>query len=131
MAEPVVFISHFRLKPGGEEALRQGWTNIVGQLEPIKPRTLMFELYIDDAGRAATIIHVFADADAMDRHFEGSDERSRAAYEYIEPTGWEIYGQGSAAAVQQMEREAAEFGVTLTVQAKPMGGFLRLTPPAD
>ena len=128
MAEPVVFISHFRVKEGGEQALRQGWAGIVAQLEPIKPRTLMFELYADDAGGEATIIHVFSDADAMDRHFEGSEERSAAAYEYIEPTGWEIYGPGSAAAVRQIEREAAEIGVSLTVQSRPMGGFLRLAP---
>ncbi|TMB58164.1 MAG: hypothetical protein E6J47_00575 [Chloroflexi bacterium] len=128
MAEPVVFISHFRVKEGGDQRLREGWTSIVAQLEPTRPRTLMFELYADGAHDQATIVHVFADADAMDRHFEGADERSRAIYEYIQPTGWEIYGQASPAAVEQMQREAAESGVSLTVQAEPMGGFLRLAP---
>jgi hypothetical protein len=131
MAEPVVFISHFRVKDGMLEALRGSFATIGAQLEPTWPRTLLFELYADEAGEAASIVHVFADADAMDHHFKGSEERSAAVYEYIEPTAWEIYGQGSAAAVEQMRREAAAAGVGLTIQAKATGGFLRLTPSAD
>jgi hypothetical protein len=31
----------------------------------------------------------------MDRHFEGSDERAPAAYELVEPVGWEFFGRPS------------------------------------
>jgi hypothetical protein len=61
----------------------------------------------------------------MDRHFEGSDERSAAAYEFIDPAGFEIYGRPSAAVLSTMH-EAAAAGVPLAVRSESMSGFLRL-----
>jgi hypothetical protein len=63
----------------------------------------------------------------MDLHFEGAEERSKLAYEFLEPRGWEIYGRPSEAALEAMRRAAASAEVTLTVQAEYSGGFLRLS----
>ena len=128
MPEPVVFVSHFRVKEGRLPDFARSFVNVVAQLQPTRRGTLLFEAYAGEGGSTATILHVFADADAMDRHFEGADERSRAAYELIEPQGWEIYGQASPTALRVMEGQAAAAGVSLSVQASPIGGFLRLAP---
>jgi hypothetical protein len=37
-------------------------------------------------------------ADSMDVHFQGADERTASALEFMEPEGWEIYGEDSDAA---------------------------------
>jgi hypothetical protein len=123
--EPVAFISHFRIKPGKLEEIRTFFGVMASQLEIDKPRTAAYLAYADDKGERLTIIHLFPDADAMDVHFGGAEERSKGAYELFTPTGWEIYGRPSPAALAQMEREAAEAGVTLTVLPASAGGFLR------
>jgi hypothetical protein len=64
----------------------------------------------------------------MDLHFEGAEERSAAAYEYLDPASWEIYGRPSKAVIEVMRRSAASTGVTLTVEPEYLAGFLRLTP---
>lgn len=61
----------------------------------------------------------------MDLHFEGAEERSRAAHEFLEPSAWEIYGAPSAAALGLMREGASAADVTLMVQPGSIGGFLR------
>jgi hypothetical protein len=62
----------------------------------------------------------------MDLHFEGADERARAAYEVLEPEGWEIYGTPSDQVLESMRQAAASAGVPLIVEPDYAGGFLRL-----
>jgi hypothetical protein len=64
----------------------------------------------------------------MDLHFEGSDERSAAAYEFVEPDGFEIYGRPSEHALRTMREAATGSGVSLRVQPGSLGGFLRTEP---
>ena len=126
MSEPIVFISHFRVKEGGLDTIRTFAREVFERMEADKPRTLLFRAYVGEQGDRMSFIHVFADADALDSHFEGADERSRMAYEAIEPDGWEIYGTPSQPALHGMRAQAAAAGVGLRHEPEPMGGFVRL-----
>jgi quinol monooxygenase YgiN len=127
MSEPVVFISHLRIKEGAAAGYTQLQREVTPQLEAEKPGTLVFLIYNDQAETRMTAIHVFADAQAMDAHFEGSEDRARRAFEFVEPDGWEIYGPASAAALEQMQRLADGAGVSLIVQPRYTSGFVRLS----
>ena len=128
MAEPVVFVSHFAVKEGRLEDLRRLSGEIEAQLRADKPDTVLYLMYLDEAGSTFTVVHGFPDAGAMDRHFVGSDERTAAAFELMEPRGWEIYGRPSDAALETMRQGAEATGVPLTVLPDHVGGFLRLVP---
>ena len=125
MNEPIVFISHFRIKPDQFDAFRAHFQEGAAELHVAKPRTVAFLAYTDEAATRLSIVHLFPDIDAMDLHFEGAEGRSEAAFEFLEPDGWEIYGAPSTAALTMMKRGAALAGVTLTVQPGHIGGFLR------
>jgi quinol monooxygenase YgiN len=125
MTEPIVFVSHFRIKSGKLEAFKQHTSEMSRLLEADKPLTSAFLPYIDDEGQGVTIVHVFRDADAMDAHVQGADERARAAYEFMDPAGWEIYGKPNANVVEMLQRGAVASGVSLVVQPELVGGFLR------
>lgn len=71
------------------------------------------------------IVHAFPDEAGISAHFEGSDERSRSAYELITPAGFELYGSVPRALIEQMRRDAADAGVGLDLLLDPIGGFLR------
>ena len=128
MSEPTVFISHFRVKGGKLQELKEFSARATAQLEAGKPRTVLFLVYLDEGGGVISFLHAFADAEAMDIHFEGSDERSRVASEYIEPLGWEVYGQASATALEKLRQAAAASNVSLSVHPEYASGFLRLLP---
>lgn len=126
MSEPIVFISHFTIKYGSADDLRQLTQETTADLEAAKPRTLAFLSYVDDGEARMTIVHVFGDAAAMTLHFGGAADRSRRAYELMRPAGWEIYGRPDQAVIEQMREAATQAGVTLRIMATYAGGFLRL-----
>jgi quinol monooxygenase YgiN len=125
MAEPIAFISHFRIKPGKLQDVRAAASAAAAQLAAAKPRTAAFLASLDENGQRLSFVHLFPDAAAMDLHIEGAADRSQAAYELFEPAGWEIYGTPSAAAREMIERDAADAGVPLIVEPDSLGGFLR------
>ena len=125
MSAPVVFISHFRVTDV-EAYIRMA--NVGARMiEAEKPRTAGFLHYLDREAGRVTIVHVFADADAMDLHFVGAEQRTSKAMTVMEPESWEILGPASENALATMRREAAAAGVPLTVQPEHPAGFLRLT----
>jgi hypothetical protein len=127
MAEPIAFISHFRVKKGKAAAVRKMFAAGAIQLAVAKPHTAAFLGYLAEDGARLSIVHVFPDAAAMDVHVEGAAERAQAAYEFFTPEGWEIYGPASPAVVEMIQGEAAKWGVVLTVEPEALGGFLRLS----
>jgi hypothetical protein len=127
MSEPIVLISHFRVNEGMLDAYKQLQCQFAKRLQAEKPRTLVFLTYLDADGARITAIHVFADAESMDLHFQGTEERSRAASEILAPESWEIYGTPSDQALETMRQEAASSGARLTVQGNFAAGFLRVT----
>jgi hypothetical protein len=108
MSEPVVFISHFAVKEGALDELKRMSGAAVEGLREGKPRTVLFLSYLDDEGGRISFLHAFPDADAMDQHFEGAGDRAAAAYEFIEPRGWEFYGKPSEQAMEGMRATAED-----------------------
>jgi hypothetical protein len=100
MPEPVAFISRLAVKEGTLEAVKPMWREASRLMDSGKPGTLVFLSFLDESKSQISVLHVFGDAHSMDVHFEGSEERSRMAFEYVSPLGWEIYGRPSEAAVE-------------------------------
>lgn len=126
MSEPIVFISHFTVKDGNLVAIKDLAREVTDQLRVEKPRTLLYLSFLDKAGATISFLHAFADAESMDLHFEGADQRSRAAYEFLQPTGWEVYGRPSDAAMDVLRQAAEAAGVPMTARPDLVAGFVRL-----
>jgi hypothetical protein len=125
MSEPIVFISRHRIKEGKLEGFKEHARKRAPVIEADKPQTVAFLSYVNEEGTEVNFIHVFPDAEAMDLHFEGADERTRDAYKFLEPIGFEIYGRPTDQALQVM-KQAAEAGPTLTIKSEPLAGYIRL-----
>jgi quinol monooxygenase YgiN len=79
MTESIFFLSHFRIKEGQLDRVRQLASEAAVRLEAEKPRTVLFLSYLDADGGTVSFLHAFADRESMDMHIAGADERSRAA----------------------------------------------------
>src|SRR5687768_18602034 len=112
MSEPVVFISHFKVRDGKLDDLKRLAGEVERGLQADKPRTAAWLAHLDEGGTKVSSVHCFPDARSMDLHFEGSDERSAAVYEFVEPVGFEIYGRPSDEALETV-RQAVGSGVSL------------------
>jgi hypothetical protein len=128
MSDPIVFVSHHRVKPGKLDELKSLTRELWATMEVEKPRTLMNLAYLNEDGTEVTFMHAFADIEAMQLHWHGADDRTAQAYAYIEPIGFEIYGSAGEQIVDGMRAEAADGDATLTLWPEFMTGFLRLAP---
>lgn len=124
--EAIVLISHFDVRPGHLHLIRGTWASIILKLEGAKPGTAGYLGYLTDGGAELTIVQVFPDGRAMEAHLTGTDGGIRAAYEHIEPAGWEVYGNPPDEILAQLGESALAAGVDLVIQRQPLGGFLRL-----
>lgn len=123
MPEPIVLISHNKVKEGKLEDLRRFSEEGSPRLEAEKPGTVLFYGYLDEGGTEVHFVHVFPNADAMDAHFVGVAERSQKAFEFIESQGFEIYGTPSNEVLSTMERIP---GVDLVIKPLGLSGYIRL-----
>ncbi len=124
MAEPVAFISRFRIKPGQRDAYEQLAAEVTPRIQATMPGTLVYLQFLG-ASDELTIIHVFGDPDAMDRHAEGAKAHSGVAMQLFEPLGWEIYGKPGPVALAALEAAAKQAGVPLREYPEFTSGFLR------
>ena len=125
MSEAIVFISTHRIKEGKLEEFKEFSRKMMPLIEEGKPNTVFFQSYLNEEGTELTIVHVFPDANAMDLHFEGADERSGRAHEFIQPERFEIYGPASDNVRASMTMQAGP-GIGLTFKPENLAGFIRL-----
>jgi quinol monooxygenase YgiN len=125
MSEPIVFISHSRIKEGMLEAFRDASREMMPLIERDKPGTVVFLLYTDENDTELHVVHVFPDAAAFDRHLEGADERVAKALAFIDPAGYEIYGSPTEQTLETMRGFASELGVPLTLRPLHLSGYIR------
>ena len=125
MSEPIVFISTHRIKEGKVADFKQLSREMTPLLEAGQPHTVFFQGYLNEEGTDVTFVWVFPDADAMDLHFQGADERAAKAYEFVQPQRFEIYGTPSDQVLAAMRAETGP-GVDLLLKPQYLGGFIRL-----
>jgi len=127
MSEPIVLISHHKMKQDKIDAFRKVHQEKTLLLQEQKPDTIVFLAYAGEDGGEVSFVHVFPDAEAMDIHFQGADERSKQAYEFMQPKSMEIYGLPNDGVLEMM-KQIAESGVVVSIDTDHLGGFLRLKP---
>ena len=127
MSEPIVFISHFKVKEGKLEGLKQHAQMMIEHIKAEKPGTVAFLQYLNEEGTELSVIHVFPDAVSFDRHGEGVAERAKSAFEFIELTRREIYGVPSEQGLA-ITRPPEGSGITFNAMPQLIGGYIHLTP---
>jgi len=113
------------MKDGKLDAFRKVHQEKTLLLRDQKPDTIVFLAYAGKDGGEVSFVHVFPNAEAMDIHFQGADERSKQAYEFMQPKSMEIYGSPNDGVLEMM-KQIAESGVAVSIDTVHLGGFLRL-----
>ena len=124
MSEPIIFISHQRVKEGKLEGYKHYYRQVAEQAKTDKPGTMAHLAYLNDAGSELSILHIFPDAEAMELHMVGVDQLAKKAYEYVEILSFEIYGQPAEPVLKRMLQIAGS-GIGLSVKPQRIGGYIR------
>lgn len=124
MSEPVVFISRNKIKEGKANEFRKHYQDSIPIIMADKPGTVIQLAYENEQATEVTIVRLFPNADALDQQIQGADQRSKKTYEFIEPTGIEIFGAPNPATLEKM-RIIAGSGVTVSISPHYLDGFIR------
>ncbi len=127
MSTPIVFISNQKIKEGRLEEYKQYYREVAAMTEATKPFTAGHLAYLSEDGANASIIHVFADAQAMEMHMKGVDELARVAYQFMDIVSFEIYGDPGDALLETMMKITST-GVAVHLKPHQIGGYIRLKP---
>jgi quinol monooxygenase YgiN len=125
MPEPIVFISHQKIKDGKFDAYVQYYRDTVKMVEQTKPQTLANLGYANADGTEFTIVQVYADAEAMETHMRGMGDAAKKAFEFVQVYRVEVFGKPTdmvMGIMQQMVGSGVEFKIT----PQAIGGFMRL-----
>jgi hypothetical protein len=124
MSEPIIFISHQKVKEGKIEGYKQYYRQVAEQAKANKPGTVAHLAYHNEEGSELSIIHIFPDAEAMELHMRGVDELAKKAYEYVEILSFEIYGKPSDTVLERMMQIVGS-GISLNIRPQLIGGYIR------
>jgi hypothetical protein len=125
MTDPIIFISRNIVKDGFNEAFKNHYQGSIPPILADKPGTLVQLAYYNEETKEATIVRIFPDADSLDQQIQGADQRSKAAYQFIQPICMEIYGTPSTYALEMMTKVAGS-GIKVQLHADYLGGFIRV-----
>jgi quinol monooxygenase YgiN len=123
MPNPIIFISHNKIKAGKFEALEAFNQEAMEMIKAEKPRTQFMYAYLSADNSMISFVHMFADVEALDLHMQGAGERAEKAYEYIEPAGMEIYGAPSDGVLEAFRRIEASW-IPVRFNLTSLGGFI-------
>ncbi|MDX1437021.1 MAG: hypothetical protein R3335_09435 [Anaerolineales bacterium] len=124
MTDPILFISHNRIKEGKFDELGRYNQEALEKIKADKPRTHLMHAFLSEDNSMISFVHLFLDAEALDLHMQGAAERAEKAYELIEAAGIEIYGAPSNGVLEAFKRIEAS-GIRVSYNPTYMGGFIR------
>jgi hypothetical protein len=124
MSSPILFISHNKIKAGRLEEFRRHYLESVPLTQAGKPGTQVQLAYFLEETGELDIVRLFPDAESLDQQLRGADERSKITYQFITPTGVEIYGTPTPATLEKIQQVAGQ-GISVRVLPAFLGGFNR------
>jgi len=131
MAEPLVYIDHSEIRPGGLDEVRKAIPELVGFIEEHEPQLISYAFYIDEQASAMTVVAVHPDSASLELHMEIGGPQFRKLAAFIDLRLIEVYGEPSGTALNQLRQKVDMLGEDgRIVVHEPQAGFARL-PSAD
>jgi len=131
MAEPVVYVSTYRIKEGKVDDYSRFYAELVRIVQANEPAVPAFLAFGTDDLREITYIHVFPDARTLDHHMVVLREQMqllpgdlKAVMAYLEPVRIDVFGTPAGAAAE-MDQGMRDGGVPFTAKPRYLGGFTR------
>ncbi len=131
MAEPIVYVSTWRIKDGKFEEYARFYAELVRIVQEHETRVAAFLAYADDDLTEITNVHVYPDGATLDNHMAVLAEQMRilpddltAVTQSLEPVRILVFGSPGGAAAE-MDQGLRDSGVPFTGRERYLGGFTR------
>ena len=128
MTAPFIFVTTHTLGDGVlDEYLAQD-AESHAFLEENEPDLLDYQVFMDEEQTQVTLVFVFRDAAAADRHMQLAGELIARGLEITETSRLEVYGGNPGPVLGAVLTANADAGVPVSIKALALGGFSRTRP---
>jgi len=125
MPEPIIFIAHQKIKQGKTQEYKKYYQEVAEWMEANKPQTAAHIAYVSEDGTEASVVHIFPDVEAMEKHMQGLGELGMKAFTLMEIVGFDVYGTPSKMVLESIFKMVGTGG-KVTMKPQPAGGYIRL-----
>ena len=124
MSEPFIFIAHQKIKQGKVEEYKKVYQEVGEWMEANKPQTAAHIAYVSKDSTEASVVHIFPDIEAMEKHMQNLGDVGAKAFTLMEIVGFDVYGTPSKMVLDSMLKMIP--GAKVTMKPQPAGGYIRL-----
>jgi len=125
MSEPIIFIAHQKIKQGKAEEFKKIYQEVGEWMEANKPQTAAHIAYVSEDGREASVVHIFPNVEAMEKHMQNLGAVGAEAFTLMEIAGFDVYGTPSKMVMENMLKVVGP-GAKVNFRPQPAGGYIRL-----
>jgi quinol monooxygenase YgiN len=125
MTEPIIFIAQQKIKQGKVEEYKMYYQEVAEWMEANKPQTSAHIAYVSEDGTEASVVHIFPDAEAMEKHMQGLGDLGMKAFMLMDIVGFDVYGTPSKMVLESLVKMVGP-GAKVNLKPQPAGGYIRL-----
>jgi hypothetical protein len=125
MTGPILYIDRSDVRPGTVAELRSAVSHLVAFIEAREPQLLAYGFAIDEEALSMTVVAAHPDSASLELHLTIGGPEFRRVGAFITLREIEVFGDPSAAAVEQLRDKARALGDAALVVRPLAAGFSR------
>lgn len=125
MSEPIVFIDRSEIREGKLEELKTAMKELAEVVEANEPRTIAYDVYVDEAGSRVTVVQVHPDSASMEFHMKAAGHLFPRFADLLELVTMDVYGEPSEELLGRLRQKTQMLGVGSVVVHALHAGFAR------
>lgn len=125
MSEPIVFIDRSEIREGKLEELKTAMKELAEFVEANEPRTIAYDVYVDEAGSRVTVVQVHPDSASMEFHMKAAGHLFPRFADLLELVTMDVYGEPSEELLGRLRQKTQMLGVGSVVVHALHAGFAR------
>lgn len=126
MAGPIVYVDRSEIHEGRADEVRAAVRGLAEFVEANEPEIVSYAAYVDDDGRAMTVIHVHRDPASLTFHLQVAGPKFAPFAPLLRLRSIEVFGEAGPTLLEQLQAKARALGGA-TVTVHPLqAGFVRL-----
>ena len=126
MSEAIVYIDTSRVREGKVGELREAVDGLAAFVEENEPRTISYNIYLDEERSTMTVVQVHPDSASLEFHMEVAGPAFRPFADLLTLESIEIFGEPSEKLLDQLRQKAEMLGSGTVATHDLRAGFSRL-----
>jgi quinol monooxygenase YgiN len=126
MSEPLISLDTSLIRDGRLDELKEAVAELVEFVRSNEPRSIAYEVYLDEAGSRMTVVQVHPDSASMEYHMTVAGPAFAGFAELVTLSTLDVYGKPSDELLELLSRKVQMLGDATVIVHDLQAGFARI-----